>query len=299
MGNNNSTFKRKNKKIVLDKNETMDLEVGKDLKYYLPNNYEDIDRIHMFHFFQRYIYQGNFSSPIEERLMQEKCKVLDIGCGPGTWLLDLANKYEKSLFHGLDNNSIFPNEIKPSNLNFMKADMFDGLPFPDNEFDFVHQGTMAFIIKADQWTFIISEMIRVTKPGGFVEIHEPYCISKGFGPILNKINEAHISSCLQRGVDMKLLPNLDKIIKSNPNTPITYKDEKFYILGPNGGKIGMVNQDIFIGFHDNDVAMENLSPVLGISKEEYKIMMTKDLIEELKYTSPEYSLIRFWAKKIN
>ncbi|PKY58467.1 S-adenosyl-L-methionine-dependent methyltransferase [Rhizophagus irregularis] len=160
MGNNNSTFKRKNKKIVLEKNETMDLEVGKDLKYYLPNNYEDIDRIHMFHFFQRYIYQGNFSSPIEERLMQEKCKVLDIGCGPGTWLLDLANKYEKSLFYGLDNNSIFPNEIKPSNLNFIKADMFDGLPFPDNEFDFVHQGTMAFIIKADQWDFIISEMIR-------------------------------------------------------------------------------------------------------------------------------------------
>jgi hypothetical protein len=38
--------------------------------------------------------------------------------------------------------------------------MFGGLPFPDNEFDFVHQDSMTFIIKTDQWNFIISEMIR-------------------------------------------------------------------------------------------------------------------------------------------
>jgi hypothetical protein len=38
--------------------------------------------------------------------------------------------------------------------------MFGGLPFPDNEFDFVHQGSMSFIHNVDQWSFIISEMIR-------------------------------------------------------------------------------------------------------------------------------------------
>lgn len=79
MGNNNSASKRKNKKIELENNKTMDLKVKKELKFYMPNNCEDIDRVHMFHFFQRYIYQSNFSSPIEERLMQESCKVLDIG----------------------------------------------------------------------------------------------------------------------------------------------------------------------------------------------------------------------------
>jgi hypothetical protein len=83
MGNNiSSSRKRKSSKIVLDKeivNKTEDLEVEKDLKYYIPNNYEAVDLIHMFHFSQRYIFQSNFSSPIEEKLKRGKCKVLDIG----------------------------------------------------------------------------------------------------------------------------------------------------------------------------------------------------------------------------
>ncbi|RIA99737.1 S-adenosyl-L-methionine-dependent methyltransferase [Glomus cerebriforme] len=302
MGNNNSYFRRKKLNKLLNKksdNKILDFEeLEEELKYYLPNSSEDVDRQHMYHFFKRYLFQGNFSSPIEESLIQGKCKVLDIGCGPGTWLLDLANKYERSYFYGLDINPVFPNEIKPGNLKFIKADMFDGLPFPDNEFDFVHQETMSFIIKADQWNFIISEMIRVTKPGGYIELLESYSTTNGIGPILDKLHKAHLSSCIQRGVEMKIIPKLDTIIKFNQNTPIVHRDEKFYILGPNGGKIGMVNQDVFLGFHNNEVAMENLSPLLGISKEEYKIMITKDLIEEIRHTKPEYLLIKFWAQKI-
>jgi hypothetical protein len=82
MGNNNSSSKRKNKKVELVKetdNKTTNLVVEKELKYYIPNNYEAIDRAHMFHFLQRCIFQNNFSSPIEEKLMREKCKILDIG----------------------------------------------------------------------------------------------------------------------------------------------------------------------------------------------------------------------------
>ncbi|PKY35527.1 hypothetical protein RhiirB3_456445, partial [Rhizophagus irregularis] len=76
-----------------------------------------------------------------------------------------------------------------------------------------------------------------------------------------------------------------------------YRDEKSYILGPNGGKVGMIKQDIYIGYHDNEVATENLSPLLGVTKEEYNVMITKHLIEELKNTNPEFSLVRYWAKK--
>ncbi|GBB92126.1 hypothetical protein RclHR1_01970008 [Rhizophagus clarus] len=301
MGNKDSSLRRKSTKIEFDKeidNNPIGLEEEKELKleYLIPDSHEAIDRAHIFHFFQRFLFQSNFSSPIDERLTQEKCKVLDIGCGPGTWLLDLASKYENSLFYGIDNNSIYPSEIKPGNLNFIKADMFDRFPFPDNEFDFVHQGLTSFI-NPDQLNFIISEMIRVTKPGGYIELLELRNEFKGVGPIVKKINEAHISYCLKRRIDMERVPNIGNMIKSNQNTPIVYKDEKLYVSGPNGGKIGMVFQDIYIGFHSSDAVTDNLCPIIGISKEDYKIMIIKDLIEELKHTSPEHLLIRFWAKK--
>ncbi|GES97728.1 S-adenosyl-L-methionine-dependent methyltransferase [Rhizophagus clarus] len=292
--------------MELDKNvdyNATDLEnLGAEtkLKCHMPSNDDAIDRVHMFHFFQRSLFQSDFSPPIEERLVRESCKVLDVGCGPGTWLLDLANKYENSSFYGIDNNLAYPNEIKPGNLNFVRADVFDRFPFPDNKFDYAHQGLMRYTAKPEQWSFLISEMIRVVKPGGYIELLATSRGEfKGTGPVLMKLHEAHFSYCLEKGIDTKTMPNLDKIIKLNPDTPIVNRDEKFFISGPNGGKIGMVYQDIHIGFHKSEATTEILSPILGISKEEYKTMITKDLIEELKHTSPEYSLIRFWAKKIN
>ncbi|PKY41984.1 S-adenosyl-L-methionine-dependent methyltransferase [Rhizophagus irregularis] len=127
----------------------------------------------MHNFIIKYLFQGNFSAPVEEKLTLG-CKVLDVACGPGTWLLDLATIYDKSNFFGLDIKPVFPKEIKPCNLEFIEADIFDGLPFRDNEFDFTHIESMVNILTTEQWNFTLSELIRVTKPGGYIEITELY-----------------------------------------------------------------------------------------------------------------------------
>src|SRR5689334_2765213 len=48
-------------------------------KFYLPNNDCDIDRQHTHHFIKKILFQSNFSSPIEDKLIQGKSKILDVG----------------------------------------------------------------------------------------------------------------------------------------------------------------------------------------------------------------------------
>jgi hypothetical protein len=53
-------------------------DIIKDSKYQLPSEDEHIDRIQLRHLMFKYVWQGNFSAPVEERL-KNGAKVLDVG----------------------------------------------------------------------------------------------------------------------------------------------------------------------------------------------------------------------------
>ena len=76
MGINNSRIKSKNSRSKPPAFDPASDEV-KSLTNYLSNH--DIDRQHMNHFFKKYLFQNYFSSPIEDRIVQGGCKVLDVG----------------------------------------------------------------------------------------------------------------------------------------------------------------------------------------------------------------------------
>ncbi|CAG8580588.1 10049_t:CDS:2, partial [Gigaspora margarita] len=80
--------------------------------YPLPNDDEESDRLHLQHFLIRYIWQSNFSSPIEHILSSQESIL------------------------GLDLSSHQPTYIKPKNFSFIKANVLEGIPFEDNTFDF-------------------------------------------------------------------------------------------------------------------------------------------------------------------
>jgi hypothetical protein len=87
MGNSKSKLKRalstssKNNHKQLSSSDLRNLDEEKELKLYHLSNTgdEDIDRQHSNYFFRKYIFQSNFSVPIEEKLIQGGCKVLDVG----------------------------------------------------------------------------------------------------------------------------------------------------------------------------------------------------------------------------
>ncbi len=60
-------------------------------------------------------------------------------------------------------------------------DILQGLPFPDNEFDLVHMESLLFAIPSTQINFVISEMIRVTKPNRYIEFYESILNDKSKG----------------------------------------------------------------------------------------------------------------------
>ncbi|PKC68522.1 S-adenosyl-L-methionine-dependent methyltransferase [Rhizophagus irregularis] len=301
MGNINSYLKHKRSTIKnipeFDRIESEQERQDKLLNYYLSTDVDSIDRLHMYHFFKRYIFQSNFSSPIEDKLIKGECKVLDIGCGAGTWLLDLANEYENSYFFGVDIKPIFPQEIKPNNLEFIEADITNRLPFHDNAFDFAHVEGMSLIFTPDQWDFILSELIRVTKPGGYIEVAGRRNGHVGDGPVFRKMYDAIWAFRSKRNIDTDLIYNLDSKFELQPNIGKVHRIEKDVIMGPNGGKIGLVIQDISISYFTSEMTIKNLSEVIGISEEEFKNIIEKDLFEEFKQTSPRIFHVRFWAQK--
>jgi hypothetical protein len=90
--------------------------------------------------------------------------------------------------------------------------------------------------------------------------------------------------------------NLDSKFELLPNIGKVHRIEKDLIVGPNGGKIGLVFQDISISYFKSEMTIKVLSEEIGISEEEYKNMI-EELIKELENTSPECAHFRFWAQK--
>jgi ubiquinone/menaquinone biosynthesis C-methylase UbiE len=65
---------------------------------------------------------------------QSQLNVLDVCCGPATWLCETSLDYPTCQFSGVDMCNQWPQVIRPVNLNFTQENILNGLPYPDNSF---------------------------------------------------------------------------------------------------------------------------------------------------------------------
>ncbi|KAL4250784.1 hypothetical protein ABKN59_006099 [Abortiporus biennis] len=104
-------------------------------------------------------------------------KVLDIGCGVGTWILDCARQWKHSHFVGVDIVPLYPDLHQvgsplASRITWVQANILERLPFQDEEFDYVHIKRIARGVPEDKWDSLLEEISRVMKPGAAIEIFE-------------------------------------------------------------------------------------------------------------------------------
>jgi ubiquinone/menaquinone biosynthesis C-methylase UbiE len=104
-------------------------------------------------------------------------KVLDLGTGCGAWCLDAAREWKNAEFIGLD---MVPCQTPLAQLtdpdlqkriSWVVANFLEELPFPTASFDFVHVRFVgAYSLQEDQWDAFLTEMTRVLKPDGRLEV---------------------------------------------------------------------------------------------------------------------------------
>jgi ubiquinone/menaquinone biosynthesis C-methylase UbiE len=86
---------------------------------------------------------------------------LDSGCGPATWAFEMGETYPRSKIHGIDASCVFPEEIKPANVEFVIGNIAKELPYDDNFFDFIFQRLLVLGLTDEDWTNVINTMMRI------------------------------------------------------------------------------------------------------------------------------------------
>jgi ubiquinone/menaquinone biosynthesis C-methylase UbiE len=104
---------------------------------------------------------------------------LDIACGPGGWLFDVAARYPHIQAVGIDKSQLmieYASHLAASqqfsNLRFQVMDATRPLAFPDHTFDLVNARLLVGVLLKEQWPTLLAECFRILKPGGILRLTE-------------------------------------------------------------------------------------------------------------------------------
>lgn len=107
-------------------------------------------------------------------------RVLDLACGPGNWVLDVAFDSPHLEAVGMDISKITIEYARAracsqglSNAVFFLGDVTEPLEHPDMCFDYVNARFLMGVLKRDQWPALLQECKRVLKPDGSI------CLTEG------------------------------------------------------------------------------------------------------------------------
>lgn len=215
-----------------------------DVPDLLPKDDQEINRLDFQHHLLRYTLRGNFAAPISQ-----PSSILDVGCGTGRWAIEMSSLFPTANVIGLD---IVPpstrvpgySERLPENYLFVNANVFDGLPFAEGSFDFVHMRLLFTAIPAQRWPQVLRELIRVTRSGGWVELVEGALPQNG-GPAMEAINRWVSELSGRRGIDVQIGAQIGMFLQQDGLTGVVFRD--IYLpVGRYGGRAGqMTAADLF------------------------------------------------------
>ena len=106
-------------------------------------------------------------------------RILDIACGPGGWVHDVAYEYPQIEVTGIDISRRMiayaqaQSRVRQlSNAHFQVMDILKPLEFPDASFDLINMRFGVAFMPPTAWPTLVRECKRVLRPGGVLRLTE-------------------------------------------------------------------------------------------------------------------------------
>ncbi len=152
---------------------------GKDnpSTYFVEDRSNDAEMLRLF--IQDRLLTEGMGGPLTEQTNIASIRhALDLGCGPGGWVLETARIYPHMDVTGCDiswrmieyANALAKAHHLTDGVSFRVMDALSPLEFPDASFDLVNVRLASSFMLAKDWTRLLHEIQRVTQPGGVIRI---------------------------------------------------------------------------------------------------------------------------------
>ncbi len=133
--------------------------------------------------------------------------VLDVGCGPGDWLLQLARLSPRMTGVGIELNEQMVQSARSraahqgfsERLSFRVMDALAPLPLPDQLFDLVNLRLGLSFVRTWEWPLVLLELCRVTCTDGIVRLTEPEVLHISSSPALTRLGELFVCAFARAG----------------------------------------------------------------------------------------------------
>jgi len=161
-----------------------------------PSTTNEFDRDLEYHYIRKSILNGNSVCPFNDSME----RVLEVAYSSGYWMMEMATDFPQTQFYGIDLESNAPDLVYPRNCFFGQGNYLKGLPYQDNFFDMIRLDMVHLRTHStfDQILFLLTEVFRVTKKGGYIEFWD----SDYSNPLLEKLMKIRV------GNDLKIIDEL-------------------------------------------------------------------------------------------
>lgn len=123
---------------------------------------------------QTFLYEQGLMLPLEIDLTYV-WTMLDVACGSGQWVRDMATWSPDMTIVGLDRQLEVVEQARSlsylwrlSNTSFLVGDMHHMTEIEENSFDLVHARFLALAVAPQTWPLLLQECMRVCRVGGMV-----------------------------------------------------------------------------------------------------------------------------------